>query len=115
MHDFRYYSFAFETTEDPPSIDIVALNRYQLPVRRNQSWPWTHPVTQAPPFPDNHKHAAATSSGEPILSSGNEPAMFFSNASRVAFIILERKGPRARVFTVMYGPRRFARCLDMLH
>lgn len=45
---------------------------------------------------------------------GKLPAMSCSKASSVAAIILERKGPQARVLTVMDGPTFAARCRESL-
>lgn len=90
------YNFPLLATKLPPSIGT------------------TVPVTHLPPFPDNHRQAAATSSGLPMVCMGSAPAISASWDWRVAAIILERKGPRARVLTVMEGPSWEARCLESL-
>lgn len=74
----------------------------------------TVPVTHFPPFPLNQRHAAMTSSGLPMRCIGKDPAISFSNESSVAAIILDLKGPSARVLTVMEGPSCPARCFDSL-
>ncbi len=92
----RSYNFALVETRLPPSTGT------------------TVPVTHSPPLPDNQRQAAATSSGFPILFMGKEEAICCSAASSVALIILDRKGPRARVLHVITGPSCDARCRDIL-
>src|SRR5664280_1094965 len=51
----------------------------------------------------------AMSSGRPMRSRGAAAAIWSPNASRVAAIILDSKGPGATALTVMVGARRLAR------
>lgn len=63
-----------------------------------------YPFTYAPALDERKMQAPATSSGLPMRPRGTPPTMESRAAASVAAIILDSKGPQARVLLVI--PRR---------